>query len=108
MPDIPGEGLTAWNYTAIANHFYQKYHDDHAREQEEVFDQVVAKILEIVETEYQTGNLERLNVWPWCTLSSGQPWPLSKWIKVNSLAPYKRAARIIKKYSRNHRLLELT
>ncbi len=96
MPDMPGEGFTKWNYVAIARHFQKKYQYDSADEQMALFHLVVLRILEIVATEDQTGNLDRLGVWPWCTLSSGKQWPLSKWIRVNTAAPYKRALSLIK------------
>lgn len=97
IPEMPGDGFTNWDYTAIAEHFYQKYCYDASDQQMRVFTQVVSRILEIIQIEYQTGNLEQIGVWPWCTLSSGKQWPLSKWIRVNTVSPYKRAAKLIKK-----------
>lgn len=96
-PEMPGEGFSKWNYGAIAKHFYQKYRYDAADQQMQVFDQTVSRILEIVALEQHTGQLDLLRIWNWCTLSSGKPWPLSKWIRVNTLSPYKRAAHLIKK-----------
>jgi hypothetical protein len=93
MPEMPGEGFSSWNYTGIARHFYEKYHND----QDRVFHEVVLKLVEIVEKEHQKGNLEKLGIWPWCTLQSDKQWPLSKWIRVNTCAPYKRAHALIKK-----------
>lgn len=93
MPEMPGEGFTTWDYTGLARHFYHKYHS----EQERVFQEVVRKLMEIADQEHQTGNLEKLGVWPWCTLRSGKQWPLSKWIRVNTCAPYKRAYALIRK-----------
>ncbi|MDP1608320.1 MAG: ClbS/DfsB family four-helix bundle protein [Chlamydiales bacterium] len=97
MPKMPGEGFLTWDYTGLAHHFYQTYQFDSAEEQMSIFHQTVLHILEIVEAEHQTGNLDRAEVWPWCTLPSGKKWPLSKWIRVNTASPYKRAARLIKK-----------
>lgn len=91
IPAMPGEGFTSWDYVRIAEHFYQKYQCNDAEEQNTLFRVVVGQILEIVEREDQTGNLDKLGVWSWCTLQSGKEWPLSKWIKVNTCAPYKRA-----------------
>lgn len=91
MPEMPGEGFSKWDYSAIAHHFYQKYQGEQA------FQRVVFRLIEIVEKEYQTGNLEKIGVWPWCTLSSGKQWPLSKWIRVNTCAPYRRAYGLIRK-----------
>jgi hypothetical protein len=96
-PELPGEGFSTWNYTAIAHHFYKKYHYDGLNEQMKVFQEVVSTLLEIVETEHQANRLDQTNVWTWCTLSSGKHWPLSKWIRVNTVSPYKRAAQLIKK-----------
>lgn len=89
---MPGDGFSTWNYTQIAKHFYEKYRYDSASEQEREFDSVVSQILNIVEKESQSGNLDQLGVWSWCTLQSGKQWPLSKWIRVNTVAPYKRAS----------------
>lgn len=99
VPEMPGEGFSKWNYTAIAKHFYQKYQYGSLEKQLTVFEEGVSRILEIIQTEQETGNLDRVGVWNWCTLSSGKKWPLSKWIRVNTAAPYKRAAQLIKKAS---------
>lgn len=96
MPEMPGEGFSKWNYASIAQHFYQKYQYDQGQEQEQMFHQVVIRILEIIEKEHKTGNLNKLGVWPWCSLRSGKLWPLCKWVKVNTSSPYKRAALLIK------------
>lgn len=96
-PSMPGEGFSSWDYQAIAQHFYQKYHYDGFDEQMEVFHQVVLHLLEIVEREDRSHQLDQPGIWPWCTLSSGKNWPLSKWIRVNTASPYKRAAQLIKK-----------
>ena len=97
VPEMPGDGFSSWNYIAIARHFYRKYCYDSSDQQMVVFDQVVSRILEIIQKENDAGNLDRIGVWSWCTLSSGKQWPLSKWIRVNTVAPYKRAAQWIKK-----------
>lgn len=96
-PVMPGDGFSTWDYTAIAQNFYQKYQYDGLHEQMKVFAQVVSRLLEIVETEDQANRLNQIGVWDWCTLSSGKQWPLSKWIRVNTAAPYKRAVQLIKK-----------
>lgn len=96
-PIMPGEGFTKWDYSGIAQHFYKKYHYDGYHQQEQEFHNVVTNIVNIVETEYQFGNLDKIGVWDWCTLASGKQWPLSKWITVNTVAPYKRATALIKK-----------
>lgn len=96
-PEMPGEGFTSLDYVGLAQHFYTKYSYESPQEQEEVFKQVVARIIEIAEKEHKMGNLEKIGVWSWCTLKSGKQWPLSKWITVNTVAPYKRAIALIKK-----------
>ncbi len=98
IPEMPGEGFSTWDYRAIARHFYQKYQD----EQDQTFHRIVMRLIEIVEKEFQTGNLEKIGVWNWCTLSSGKQWPLSKWIRVNTCAPYRRACTLIKKTYRKN------
>lgn len=95
-PVMPGDGFSTWDYTAIASYFYKNYAYDSKSLQDETFHQVVLDLLAIVEKEHLSGNLTALGVWPWCTLSSGKQWPLGKWIKVNTVAPYKRAYTLIK------------
>lgn len=91
LPLMPGEGFTSWNYTKIAQHFYQKHHYDAGKQQEKEFESIVHEILKIIEKEDAAGNLDKIGIWDWCTLSSGKQWPLSKWIHINTIAPYKRA-----------------
>lgn len=95
VPEMPGEGFSTWDYLGIARHFYQRYQYDGAEKQLEIFHQIVLRILEFVETEVE--NLDCIGVWPWCTLPSGKKWPLSKWIRVNTASPYKRASSLIKR-----------
>ena len=97
IPEMPGEGFSTWNYVGIARHFYQKYQYDSAETQMTIFHRVVLRILEIVDVENQKGNLDALGIWPWCTLPSGKQWPFSKWVKINTSSPYKRASSLIKK-----------
>jgi hypothetical protein len=97
MPEMPGEGFATWDYIAIAGHFYRVYRYDSLEQQTQVFQEVVDRILAIVRSEHKTGNLDKTGVWSWCTLRSGKEWPLSKWIQVNTAAPYKRACQSIKK-----------
>lgn len=99
--NLPGEGFTTWDYTGLARHFYNKYKYDSLESQLSEFYKVVSKIIEITETEYKTGNLDQLKVWSWCTLQSGKDWPLSKWITVNTVAPYRRAITMIRKLAKN-------
>lgn len=97
MPQMPGEGFSTWNYSAIAKHFHENYAFDCPMAQDKVFDEVVWELYNIIEKEHKNGNLEKVGIWPWCTLSSGKQWPLSKWIRVNTCAPYKRAYSQIRK-----------
>lgn len=99
-PLMPGDGFSVWDYTEIAKHFYEKYHFDGSSGQLQEFERVVKQILIIVEKEHQSGNLEITGVWNWCTLPSGKLWPLSKWIRVNTSSPYKRASTLISKVTR--------
>lgn len=94
MPEMPGEGFSNWDYVGIAKSFYQQYA---VKEQMKMFDQVVFRILDIVAFEDRLGRLDQIGVWSWCTLPSGKQWPLSKWIRVNTASPYKRAFGLIKK-----------
>lgn len=95
---IPGEGFSKWDYIGLANHFYNKYHFDSVNKQILEFHKTVQTIIYITEKEYQKNNLDKLEVWHWCTLPSGKQWPLSKWIKVNTYSPYKKAAALIRKF----------
>lgn len=92
IPQMPGEGFSTWDYVGLAQHFYTAYGSKDLAEQLQIFKEVVQRILEIVEKEYQTGNLDKTRIWQWCTLPSGKEWPLSKWVTVNTVAPYKRAS----------------
>ena len=98
MPLMPGEGFARWDYVGLAKHFYAKYAYDSGPEQLKKLHNVVLLIIEIVEKEYKSGNLDKMGVWLWCTLRSGKQWPLSKWIMVNTVAPYKRAVSLVKKF----------
>lgn len=97
---MPGDGFLSWDYVAIARYFYQKHQYDSFNQQMQVFDNVVGQIIEIIKTEHQANQLDKIGVWDWCTLSSGKKWPLSKWIRINTASPYKRAVFLIKKANR--------
>lgn len=96
-PDMPGEGFTEWKYKEIAQHFMNKWQFDKGTKQEKELHKVVIELINISEIEYNNGNLDKEGVWDWCTLNSGKKWPLSKWIKVNTISPYKRATKLIVK-----------
>lgn len=96
--EMPGEGFTKWDYVGIAQHFYIKYQFDSCQKQEQEFHNTIQRILAFVETEYQTGNLDKLGIWSWCTLPSGKQWTLHKWVTVNTVTPYKKASTLIKKF----------
>lgn len=92
---MPGDGFKTFSYTAMALHFYKFYLYDAAQKQDQEFHNIVIRILEIVEKEYKTGNLDKKGVWGWCRLHSGKEWTLNKWITVNTSSPYKRATSLI-------------
>ena len=96
-PEMPGEGFSKWDYVAIAKHFYKKYHLDGGEKQMHLFAQTVSALLKIVEEEEKRGRLEQIGAWDWCTLPSGKQWPLSKWIRVNTASPYKKATQLLRK-----------
>ncbi len=96
MPQMPGDGFTKWNYKAIAEQFYKKYSYDQGVQQEKCFQNIISEILAVVENEYSTGNLDHCGVWPWCTLASGKEWPLSKWVRVNTVSPWKATSSLLK------------
>ncbi|MGB8467392.1 MAG: ClbS/DfsB family four-helix bundle protein [Candidatus Babeliales bacterium] len=95
---MPGEGFNTWNYKGLAHLFYVKYKYSDINEQLSVLHNTVHTILIIVEQEYKNNNLDACGIWQWCTLKSGKEWPLSKWIRINTVAPYKRATALIKKH----------
>lgn len=97
MPAMPGEGFTQWNYNALAQHFYLKYAYKNVAEQCSVLHQIVLDIIACSEQEHAKGTLNKAGVWPWCSLASGKEWPLSKWIRVNTVAPYKRARMLLRR-----------
>lgn len=94
-PEMPGDGFLSWDYVGLASHFYQNYLYDRGKRQMEEFSCIVEKIVLIVEKEHSNGNLDRTGVWSWCTLKSGKLWPLSKWIRVNTASPCRRAYKAI-------------
>lgn len=96
IPEMPGDGFSKWCYVEIAQHFYKKYRYDAASKQISIFNEVVMRIIDIVDREERNENLDRLGVWPWCTLQSGKAWPLRKWVQINTVTPYKKANRLIK------------
>jgi hypothetical protein len=96
-PEMPGEGFSKWDYNSLAKHFYQKYHLDGSSKQLALFHETVERIISIVETEHRAGQLDKIGAWDWCTLKSGKQWPLSKWVRINTIAPYKKAAMFIRK-----------
>jgi len=99
MPEMPGDGFAKWDYKKIAEHFYKKYHLKSLDDQLKAFSVTVKKIITFVEKEDANGNLYKIGAWKWCTLKSGKKWPLSKWVQVNTVAPYKKAQSLIKKES---------
>lgn len=92
---MPGDGFEKWDYHNISLHFYKKYSHLSYQELLGKFDVIVHNVIQIVNHESQSGNLDKLGVWTWCRLKSGKAWPLSKWIRVNTIAPYKRAYKLI-------------
>lgn len=101
IPQMPGEGFSFWDYRGLARHFYQTYHFDGHDEQDQAFQKVVDRVLDIIAIEGPKGNLDCVGVWAWCTLPSGKQWTLSKWITVNTISPYKRASAMVKKQAQN-------
>jgi hypothetical protein len=96
MPQMPGDGFTEWKYNALAAHFYKSYQFGSPSAQHRVFKDVTERIIAIVEKESKTGNLDKEGAWEWQKLKSGKYWPLSKWVQVNTVAPFSRAAKLIK------------
>lgn len=97
-PEMPGCGFKKWDYVGIAEHFYHSNAYDSYHGQEKAFDDVVKEILSFVHQEDVKGRLDQLGVWPWCRLASGKEWPLSKWVRVNTVSPYKRSYSLIKRH----------
>jgi hypothetical protein len=100
MPEMPGDGFKDWDYVGLAQRFYAKYQYADAKEQLDALYKITQTILKIIDTEDQKGNLDKLGVWQWCTTETGQQWPLSKWIEMNTVAPYKRATALIRKFAK--------
>ena len=92
---MPGCGFDKWDYQNLALLFYKKYSCFSYDEILGAFDKIVIEIVQIVEQESVSGNLDKLGVWKWCNLKSGKQWPLRKWIRVNTIAPYKRAYKLL-------------
>ena len=98
---MPGQGFAKWDYAKIAQHFFQKYHQNTLTQQLALLEKTISQIVSIIKKEDTHGNIEKLGVWKWCTLKSGTQWPLSKWITVNSTAPCTRAITKIRKALKN-------
>ncbi len=98
LPQMPGAGFTKWDYRGVAHYFYVHYRYESFQEQHIQLNSIVENILALVEKEYAVGHLDSLGVWAWCVLPSGKQWPLSKWITVNTGAPYKRTAQSIQRF----------
>lgn len=95
LPEMPGEGFSSWDYVGLAEHFYKKYLLKDLDQQLKELEEVVGMIVEMVEGEVD--QLDQIGVWSWCTLKSGKEWPLRKWVRVNTVAPYKRASASLRK-----------
>jgi hypothetical protein len=87
-------GLEKWDYNGMAKLFYKKYRFSNSDEQLRQFRKTVMMILKIIKKE--ENNLMKTGVWGWTTLGSGKKWSLQKWIQVNTVAPYRRAIKMIK------------
>jgi len=98
-PQMPGDGFTEWKYNDLARHFFKKWPLDQGYQQEVMYYQVATKLIEIVEELHKSGTLDKEGVYEWANLSSGKPWPLAKWIRVNSAAPYDRAAKLVRGFA---------
>lgn len=97
---MPGHGFSSWDYNGLALYFYKNYKFDCGPAQVKQFYTVVKRIIDIVESEYKLGNLDKTGIWAWCRLASGKEWPLSKWVTVNTVSPYKRAILLIRKFQK--------
>lgn len=100
MPCMPSKEFPKWDYAAIAKHFYKQHLYDSLEAQLNNLDHCVNLVIGIIEKETAANRLDQLGIWPWCTLKSGKTWPLSKWIRINTIAPYKRASELLRKISR--------
>ena len=99
-PCMPSKEFPKWDYAAIAKDFYHLHLYDSMETQLNRLDRFVNLVIDIIERESAANRLDQLGVWPWCTLKSGKKWPLSKWIRVNTIAPYKRASQLLRKVFR--------
>ena len=93
--EIPLKGF-GWDYEALANHFYRQHARKSLPTLRRELRTTVDEILVVVTDAQRAGQLEATGIWDWCTLKSGKAWPLKKWIQVNTVAPYQRAARLLK------------
>lgn len=92
---MPGNGFEKWDYHNIALSFHKKYSQFSQAELLSKFNTTVDDIIKIANHELASDNLNTPGIWKWCALKSGKEWPLSKWIRVNTIAPYKRACKLI-------------
>jgi hypothetical protein len=103
MPIMPGAGFTTWDYVGLADYFAQIYQYNSIDQQMHVLEGLVQRIVAIVEQETKSENIDKIGVWSWCALKSGKSWPLRKWVQVNTVAPFRRAAREMKKYLKHNK-----
>lgn len=94
-PQMPLDGFS-WDYEAIAKHFFKTYKKESFQELRMLFFNTFKEISMIIDETAKNKQLDAIGVWDWCTLKSGKKWPLSKWIQVNTVAPYNRATKIIR------------
>ena len=92
---MPGDGFEKWDYHNIALFFHKKHSHFSRTELLDKFNTIVGDIVKIADHEFMSDNLNTPGIWKWCTLKSGKEWPLSKWIRVNTIAPYKKAYTLI-------------
>jgi len=97
IPCMPSKDFPKWDYAAIAKHFHKRHLYNDLEAELNRLGYCVNFVIEMIEKEHAVNHLDQLGVWPWCTLKSGKKWPLSKWIRVNTIAPYKKASQLLRK-----------
>jgi hypothetical protein len=100
-PEMPGDGFNKWDYKNLALHFYDKYYYKSNNKYDKIFFETVTTIIEIADEADNNNQLNIPGFWDWTVLKSGKVWPLSKWIIINTVAPYKKASLYVKSFLRN-------
>ncbi len=95
LPEMPNKNFK-WNQLGdLAKHFYETYQNHSYQELLVEFEEVVAKIENII-SENSNAQLYSIGIYNW----TGEKWPLGRWININTSSPYKSARTKIRNWKK--------